>query len=348
MPPVSSARFQAAMADRYVIDRVLGQGGMGTVYLARDVKHGRPVAIKVLFPEVLERVGAANFLREIRLTARLQHPHILPLLDSGEAAGCSYYVMPYVKDGSLRQLMNRKGRLSLKEGMRLARGLLDALHHAHENRVVHFDIKPENILISGGHAVLTDFGISRAVRTEDSPWRAALDTSSGTPAYVSPEQASGEPVVDPRSDIYSLACVLFEMFAGAPPFDGASDLAVVSRRFTQPAPSLSRVAPHVPAGLSAAIRRAMAIDVNRRFSSVRHFRRAVDRGVGLGARPIMGLFTLGLARLFGSANSVRRSSIRRSRSTAQSLISKSRHSIETAAMAAKASSGANWTVGEGR
>jgi len=348
MSPVSSARFQAAMADRYAIDRVLGSGGMGTVYLARDVKHGRQVAIKVLFPEVLNEGGAANFLREIRLTARLQHPHILPLLDSGEAAGCLYYVMPYVKGGSLRDLIRKKQRISLKEGMSIARDVLDAMRHAHENRVVHCDLKPENILMSEGHAILTDFGISRAAKPEQNPWRATLDTSSGTPDYVSPEQASGEQVVDPRSDIYSLACVLFEMFSGVTPFAGSSDLAVVSKRFTQPPPFLSRVAPHVPAGVSAAIRRAMAVNIDRRFTSATRFRNALDRGARLGTRPIAGLVTLLFARMAASVNRARRYSLRRSRSTAKSLIDRSRQSLETAAMGAKASSGATWRIGEGQ
>lgn len=348
MTPVSSARFQAAMADRYAIDRVLGRGGMGTVYLARDVKHGRQVAIKVLFPEVLGDVGAGNFLREIRLTARLQHPHILPLLDSGQAAGCLYFVMPYVKGGSLRDLMARKQRISLREGMSIARDVLDALRHAHENRVVHCDLKPENILMSEGHAILTDFGISRAAKPEQNPWRAELDTSSGTPDYVSPEQASGEQVIDPRSDIYSLACVLFEMFSGVPPFKGTSDLAVVSKRFTQPPPFLSRIAPHVPAGVAAAIRRAMAVNIDRRFANVTRFRRALERGARLGTRPVAGFFTLIVARLAASINRVRRSSLRRSRSTAKNLIDRSRQSIETAAMGAKTSSGANWRIGQGQ
>ena len=163
MSPISHAHFQAALADRYVMDRVLGRGGAGTVYLARDVKHGRPVAIKVLNPETIEGLESKSFLREIRLTARLQHPHILPLLDSGEAAGCPYYVMPYVKGGSLRELLDEKKRLSIDEVMAITSDVSDALHYAHENRVVHCDIKPENILLSNGHAVIADFGVSRAV-----------------------------------------------------------------------------------------------------------------------------------------------------------------------------------------
>ena len=278
MTKMSGARFQAALSDRYAFDRVLGRGGMGTVYLARDVKHGRQVAIKALSPEVIEAIGARHFLKEIRVTAQLQHPHILPLLDSGEAAGCPYYVMPYLREGSLRDLLNEKTRLPIREALTIIGDITGALEYAHGNNVVHCDIKPENILISAGHAVLADFGIARAQRVQGRgrPWRAIVDSSGGTPAYMSPEQAAGESALDARSDEYSLACLLYEMLAGDAPFSGGSDQAVIAHKFTKPVPRLDKVIRRVPAGMALAIEKAMALHPSRRFGSVTRFIHAID------------------------------------------------------------------------
>ena len=284
MTKMSGARFQAALSDRYAFDRVLGRGGMGTVYLARDVKHGRQVAIKALSPEVVEAIGGRHFLREIRVTAQLQHPHILPLLDSGEAAGSPYYVMPYVREGSLRDLLNEKTRLPIREALTIIGDIAGALEYAHGNDVVHCDIKPENILLSAGHAVLADFGIARAQRAhvQGRPWRAVVDSSGGTPAYMSPEQAAGESALDARSDEYSLACLLYEMLAGHAPFSGGSDQAVIAHKFTKPPPRLDQVVRRVPAGMSMAIEKAMALHPRHRFGSVTRFIHAIDAELAAG------------------------------------------------------------------
>ena len=276
MTQMFSARFQAALSDRYVFDRVLGRGGMGTVYLARDVKHGRQVAIKALTPEVAQAVGARQFLKEIRVTAQLQHPHILPLIDSGEAADCPYYVMPYLREGSLRDILNERKRLSVREALTLIGDIAGALEYAHGNNVVHCDIKPENILMSAGHAVLADFGIARAQRLPGRAWRAVVDSSGGTPAYMSPEQASGERDLDARSDQYSLACLLYEMLAGAAPFSGESDQALIAHKFTKPVPRIDQVIRRVPAGMALAIEKAMALQPRQRFGSVTRFIHAID------------------------------------------------------------------------
>ena len=282
MTKMSGARFQAALSDRYAFDRVLGRGGMGTVYLARDVKHGRQVAIKAMSPEVVEAIGAQQFLKEIRVTAQMQHPHILPLLDSGEAAGSPYYVMPYLREGSLRDLLNEKRRLSIREALTVLGDVTGALEYAHANNVVHCDIKPENILISAGHAVLADFGIARAQRAQGRAWRAVVDSSGGTPAYMSPEQATGERDLDARSDQYSLACLLYEMLSGKAPFSGKSDQAVIAHKFTKRVPRIDEVVRRIPAGMAVAIEKAMALHPAQRFSSVTSFIHAIDAELAAG------------------------------------------------------------------
>jgi eukaryotic-like serine/threonine-protein kinase len=341
MPTMSSARFQAALGDRYLIDRVVGRGGMGTVYLARDVKHGRQVAVKAVSPERLNSLGSASFLREVRLTARLQHPHILPLLDSGEVLGWCYYVTPFVRGGSLRELMDRKQKFSVEETLEIIRGVVGALQYAHESRVVHCDIKPENILISEGHAVLADFGLSKALYGDGHSWRAETSNSGGTPAYVSPEQASGDQL-DNRSDVYSLACVVFEMLAGVPPFEGPTDMAVISKRFRPRTPDIRAVAPHVPVGIAGAIRRALALESCRRYSSVDHFARALARGANRGARPAAEAVALLTARVKAMGARWYRVVLRRPKVAAQRLITQSRQSLESVKMGAKTSSGGNW------
>jgi predicted permease len=276
----SDQDFGAAIADRYVIDREVGQGGMGTVYLARDVKHGRQVAIKVVSPEAVSGIGVQQFLKEIRYSARLQHPHMLPLYDSGEAAGHPFYVMPYVRDGSLRDLLKRKQRLSLDGTIRIARGIAAALQYAHENRVLHCDVKPENVLLFDDHAYVADFGISRAVHAEVLEWgkRNEIDSSAGTPAYVSPEQASGESNLDARSDVYSFGCMVFEMLAGHPPFTGTKTMEIVAQRFTSVVPDLKAYAPQIPRRVASAVATAMELASQRRHGSAMEFIEAVEEG----------------------------------------------------------------------
>ena len=225
-------RLAAALADRYRLDRELGQGGMATVYLAHDLKHDRDVAIKVLRDDVAQTVGAERFLREIRMAARLSHPHILPLFDSGQVGDALYYVMPVVRGESLRDRLDRERMLPVADAVRIASEVAGALEHAHRSGVVHRDIKPDNILLQDGHALVADFGIGKALESVDAETATQTGVSVGTPAYMSPEQASGE-AVDGRSDIYSLGCVLYEMLVGEQPFTGPTVMAVIAKRFVQ-------------------------------------------------------------------------------------------------------------------
>ena len=220
--PDLSQRLQDALSDRYRIERTLGQGGMATVYLAEDFKHGRRVAIKVLNPEVAAAIGPERFLSEIATVARLTHPHILPLHDSGAGQGLLFYVMPFVEGESLRDRLTREKQLPLEDALQLAREVADALNHAHSHGVVHRDIKPENILLQEGHAVVADFGIARAVADAEGELLTATGISVGTPACMSPEQTAGSRDLDGRSDLCSLGCVLYEMLAGVPPFTAAT------------------------------------------------------------------------------------------------------------------------------
>ena len=207
-------RLNAALDGRYTISRILGEGGMATVYLARDIRHDRDVAIKVLRAELAEAVGAERFLNEIKTTANLRHPHILPLFDSGAAGTVLFYVMPLVEGETLRDRLTRERQLPIPDALRIAGEVSDALSYAHARGVVHRDIKPENILLEGGHAVVADFGIARAVSAAGGERLTQTGLSVGTPPYMSPEQASGETDIDGRSDLYSLACVLYEMLGG--------------------------------------------------------------------------------------------------------------------------------------
>src|SRR3989442_7410908 len=216
------ARLQSAIADRYTIERELGRGGMATVYLAQDLKHRRRVAIKVLKPELAAALGPERFLQEIEIAAGLTHPHILPLYDSGEATGLLYYVMPYVEGETLRNRLDRAGQLPLAEAVQITREVADALAYAHSHDVVHRDIKPENILLQAGHAVVSDFGIARAITAAAGGNLTETGIALGTPGYMSPEQGAASARVDERSDIYSLGGVLYEMLAGGPPFTGPS------------------------------------------------------------------------------------------------------------------------------
>ena len=280
IPEWADTDFRRALADRYLIDRELGQGGMGAVYLARDARHGRVVAIKVISPEAVSGIGITPFLREISTVAKLQHPHILPLYDSGEAAGHPFYVMPYIRGGSLRTRLEAESRLAPGVVARLTEGIAAGIDHAHEQRVLHCDIKPENILLDGSHPYVMDFGIARKLHTEVLPWtlRRELDFSAGTPAYVSPEQASGEVELGPASDVYSLACVVYEMLSGRPPFEGTTTESVVSRRFISPPPSLRDFAPEVPRALEIAVEHGMAFDPRKRPQSAPAFAQSVSTG----------------------------------------------------------------------
>ncbi len=235
------ARLQAALADRYTIERELGRGGMATVYLAQDLKHHRKVAIKVLKPELAAALGPERFLQEIEIAAGLTHPHILPLHDSGEATGVLYYVMPYVEGETLRNRLDRAGQLPLAEAVQITREVADALSYAHRHDVVHRDIKPENILLEAGHAVVSDFGIARAITAAGGEKLTGTGIAVGTPGYMSPEQGAASARVDERSDIYSLGCVLYEMLAGEPPYTGPSAQIVIAKRLTDPVPSVRRL-----------------------------------------------------------------------------------------------------------
>jgi len=258
--PVQPA-LAAALADRYRLEREIGQGGMATVYLAHDLKHERDVAIKVLHPDLGAALGAERFLSEIKTTARLQHPHILPLLDSGSADGLLWYAMPFVEGETLRARLARETQLPIAEAVRLAREVADALQAAHARGVVHRDIKPENILLQGGpgtpHALVADFGIALAVQSASGARMTQTGLSLGTPQYMSPEQATGERVIDARSDLYALGAVTYEMLVGEPPFTGPNTQAIVARLLsTAPAPptaTRSTIPPHVEAAVLTAL-----------------------------------------------------------------------------------------------
>ncbi|HKV76037.1 MAG TPA: serine/threonine-protein kinase [Gemmatimonadales bacterium] len=249
-------RLQAALADRYTIERELGAGGMATVFLAADLKHGRRVAIKVLHPELAASIGTERFDREIRLAASLQHPHILSLYDSGDADGLLYYVMPYVIGESLRDRINREQMLPVEDAVQIALEVADALGHAHAMGVVHRDIKPENILLSGGHALVADFGIARAASVAGEKLT-QTGVAIGTPLYMSPEQSVGENV-GPTADLYSLGCVLYEMLSGDPPFTGNNARAIMARHAMTPVPSLQEVRDTVPDEVEDAVMACLA------------------------------------------------------------------------------------------
>ena len=266
----------AALAARYAIERELGRGGMATVYLAQDHKHRRKVAVKALRADLAVHLGAERFLREIGIAAHLTHPHILPLIDSGEAAGSLYYVMPYVAGESLRQRLIREQRLSIRDAMRAAREVGAALDYAHRQGFIHRDIKPENILLVDGHAMVADFGIARAISAAGVESVTEAGLALGTPAYMSPEQASAEGELDVRSDLYSLACVLFEMLAGEPPFSGPHARAIIARHLTEHPRPVRALRPDTPPAVEHAIARALAKDPQDRFPSVARFLEALE------------------------------------------------------------------------
>ncbi|HEY8106011.1 MAG TPA: serine/threonine-protein kinase, partial [Gemmatimonadales bacterium] len=280
-------RLGEALAGRYVLEREIGSGGTAVVILARDLRHERPVAIKVLRPELAASLGAERFLREIKIAAGLTHPHILSVHDSGEAEGLLYYVMPYVEGESLRARLQREGALPVEEALRIAREVADALSYAHSRGVVHRDIKPGNILLIGGHAVVADFGIATAVGAEGDALT-DIGLVVGTPAYMSPEQAGGGVGVDGRSDLYSLGCVVYEMLTGKPPFTGVSAQAVLARHsHDQPAPVRSH-RPSVPIEIDAVVQRLLAKLPADRYPTAAQFVAALPADTGEPAPGAMG------------------------------------------------------------
>jgi serine/threonine protein kinase/tetratricopeptide (TPR) repeat protein len=271
---VSEALEPGDRIGSYEMVRELGRGGMATVYLAQDLKHDRPVALKVLHPEIAAGLGPERFLREIRLTARLQHPHILSVFDSGAVDGRPWYTMPYVRGESLRDRLRREVQLPVETAVEITRQVALALEYAHREGTVHRDIKPENVLLSDGQALVADFGIARAIGAAGAESLTGTGVAIGTPSYMAPEQASGGQV-DGRTDVYALGCVLYEMLAGEPPFTGPTPQAIIAKRFAHPPPSLRVVRPTVPATVDEAIKRAMAQVAADRFGSVAEFAEAL-------------------------------------------------------------------------
>ncbi|MGH7628522.1 MAG: serine/threonine-protein kinase, partial [Gemmatimonadales bacterium] len=284
-------RLRLTLAEHYAVTRELGRGGMAVVYLADDIRHDRQVAIKVLLPDLAASLGGDRFLREIRVAAKLQHPHILPLFESGSRDGLLYYVMPFVEGESLRDKLNRERQLDIGEAIRLASEVADALHYAHAQGVVHRDIKPENIMLSGGHALVADFGIAKAVSAAGAEQLTQTGMAVGTPYYMSPEQAIGEGL-DGRSDQYSLACVLYELLAGQPPFTGPTPMAVLARHSLERVPSLQIVRHSIPEAVERVIMRALEKVAADRFQTMAEFGEAlrsaeIDRiSQRTGARPV--------------------------------------------------------------
>jgi serine/threonine-protein kinase len=283
IPPIATASpfddpttaLAAGLRDRYAIERPLGRGGMATVYLAQDLKHDRPVALKVLLPELAASLGPERFQREIKLAARLQHPHILTVHDSGETAGQLWFTMPYVEGESLRDRLRRERQLSVDDALRITREAAQALQYAHEHGVVHRDIKPENLMLTrDGNTLVADFGIARALSGDERLTQTGL--SVGTPAYMSPEQAAGDKGLDARSDVYSLGAVLYEMLAGEPPYTGATAQQIIVKRFTDPVPSVRKVRPSVPEAVDKAVQRALAAVPADRYASAADLARALQ------------------------------------------------------------------------
>ncbi len=268
-------KLNVVLAGRYAIEREIAKGGMATVYLADDLRHNRKVAVKLLRPELASALGPDRFAREIAIAARLSHPHILALYDSGEAGDGLFYVMPYVSGESLRQKLAREKQLAVADAIDITHQIASALDYAHAQSLVHRDIKPENILLYEGEAMLADFGIALAPTPAEDERLTSFGLTLGTPQYMSPEQAAGETDLDARSDVYSLACVLFELIAGRPPFVGANPAAVIAKRFTETAPPVRRFRPNAPQAVDDALRKALDRDPTARFPSCGAFAEAL-------------------------------------------------------------------------
>src|SRR5690242_9007072 len=267
-----------ALADRYRLERELGQGGMATVYLAEDLKHRRKVAIKVLRPELAAVIGAERFLREIQTIATLQHPHILGLIDSGEASGTAYYVMPFVEGESLRDRLVREKQLPIPEAVRIASEVASALDYAHRHGVIHRDIKPENVMLHDGSALVADFGIALAVSSAGGARMTETGMSLGTPHYMSPEQAMGERAITQRSDVYALGAMTYEMLIGDPPFTGSTAQAIVAKVMTDKPASLQHQRERVPDAVEDAVLTALEKLPADRFASAAEFAAALQGG----------------------------------------------------------------------
>ena len=278
-------RLTKALADRFIVERELGRGGMATVYLALDRRYEQRVAIKVLDPQLAASLGADRFLREIRLTAQLNHPHILPLLDSGDADGLLYYVMPYVAGESLRDRLKREKQLPLADALRITSEVADALDHAHRHGVVHRDVKPDNVLLGEGHAVVADFGVAGALSAAADDKLTATGMAVGTPEYMSPEQIGDHGAVDGRSDIYAVGCMLYEMLAGQPPFTGVSAESVVRQHLAAEPRPLDTVRAGVPESVVAVVQRALAKVPADRFASANELCEALSRPPAATATP---------------------------------------------------------------
>ena len=263
----SSDRLQEALTGRYTVSRELGAGGMATVYLAEDVKHGRSVAVKVLRPELAAALGPDRFPREIRILARLQHPHILPLLDSGESAGFLFYTMPFIDGESLRQRIDREGALPIHDAVRILREVADALTAAHAAGILHRDIKPANVMLSGRHALVTDFGVAKAVRDAGGETLTTVGLAVGTPTYMSPEQATGSDSIDQRSDIYAMGILAYEMLTGEPPFRGKNASAMLSAQVLEKPVPMRERREAVPAKLEELVMRCLEKDPADRWQT---------------------------------------------------------------------------------
>ena len=260
--------LKAAVAEHYTIEREIGSGGMATVYLARDIKHDRKVALKVLRPELAAALGPDRFVREIRIAARLTHPHILPLHDSGEANGFLYYVMPYIDGESLRAKIERQGELPVHDAVKILTEVVDALAHAHDQGIVHRDIKPDNVLMSGQHALVTDFGVAKAV--SEATGRQELTTAGvalGTPTYMAPEQAAAAPHIDHRADIYAVGVLAYELLAGRPPFEGATPQAILAAHVMEPPDPITKHRPAVSPAMAELVMKCLEKKPAGRFSS---------------------------------------------------------------------------------
>jgi serine/threonine-protein kinase len=268
-------QLEAGLNGSYAIERELGRGGMATVFLARDLKHGRPVALKVLHPELAASLGPERFQREIHFAARLQHPHILTVLDSGETGGHLWFTMPFVEGESLRERLRRERQLPVEDALQIAREAARALDYAHQQGIIHRDIKPENILLTrDGSTLVADFGIARGLGGEEQLTQTGM--AIGTPAYMSPEQASGDQRIDARTDVYSLGCVLYELLAGEPPYSGPTAQVMMMKRLTEPVPSVRRVRPSVPEAVDQAIQRALASVPADRFATAAQLAQALQ------------------------------------------------------------------------
>jgi len=346
--PSTLERLTRALAGRYRVERELGAGGMATVFLAHDLKHERAVAIKVLLPDLAAYLGAERFHREIRVTAGLQHPHILPLYDSGEEDGLLYYVMPFAEGESLRQVLDRGGRLPLDSALAITTDIAAGLTYAHQHGIVHRDIKPENILLEEGRALVADFGVALAGATPAAERMTATGLAIGTPAYMSPEQISGERALDGRSDVYALACVVYEMLTGRLPFDGPTAQAVLAKRLTEPVAPVSRARDDLPPAADEVFATALASDRARRFPTPAAFAAALTAAVRPAARSRVPLIGMAVMAVLAAAVVI---PLWRSRERAHArtllpriaALTQSRHYREAYALAAEAG---RWLAGD--